>query len=84
MLGSAVKMMADGIAPSLAINLISLNAARHLNRDHELGSIEVGKRADLVAFSPRDTFAVVTNVWVDGMARLRAGNATEAREPRVA
>src|SRR5262249_34314786 len=70
MLGSAVKMMRAGVSPSAAITMMSLNAARHLRRDRELGSIEEGKKADLVAFSPRDSFAVVTQVWVDGAVRL--------------
>ena len=81
MLGSAVKMMADGMTPSAAINLMSLNAARYLRRDDELGSIEAGKKADLVAFSPRDSFAVVSNVWVDGMVRLQAG--VKSRTPET-
>jgi imidazolonepropionase-like amidohydrolase len=29
------------------MNLISLNPARYLGFDHETGSIEIGKRADL-------------------------------------
>ena len=84
MLGSAVKMMEGGMEPSAAINMISLNAARYLRRDHELGSIEEGKKADLVAFLPRESFAVVTNVWVDGMARLKAGVAGLTSEACVA
>ena len=32
--------------------LASLNPARLLGLDHECGSIEVGKRADLVALDP--------------------------------
>jgi alpha-D-ribose 1-methylphosphonate 5-triphosphate diphosphatase len=73
MLGSVVTMMRAGIHPSVAINMVSLNAARRLRRDADLGSIEEGKKADLVAFSPRDSFAVVTRVWVGGTLRLRAG-----------
>jgi len=82
MLASAVRMMEHGSDPSAAVNLMSLNAARHLRRDAELGSIEVGKKADLVAFLPRDGFAAVTHVWVDGGVRLKAGAQplTSARE----
>jgi alpha-D-ribose 1-methylphosphonate 5-triphosphate diphosphatase len=72
MLGSVVKMMHEHMEPSAAINLMTLNAARYLRRDKDLGSIEVGKKADLVAFSPRESFAAVTHVWVDGQVRLRA------------
>ena len=53
MLGSVVMMMREGMEPSAAVNMVTLNAARHLRRDTHLGSIEVGKKADLVAFSPR-------------------------------
>ena len=84
MLGSAVKMINAGMAPSDAVNMLSLNAARHLRRDDQLGSIEEGKKADLVAFSPRDSFAVVTDVWVDGIVRLRAGANSRASETCVA
>lgn len=77
LLGSAVKMMAAGITPSEAMALLSLNPARHLGRADEFGSIEVGKKADLVAFRPRGTFAEVSHVWVDGVAMLRAGALTD-------
>lgn len=80
MLGSVVKMMHDRMEPSAAINLITLNAARYLRRDKDLGSIEVGKKADLVAFSPRDSFGVVTHVWVDGLVRLHADIRSRSQE----
>jgi alpha-D-ribose 1-methylphosphonate 5-triphosphate diphosphatase len=51
-----VMLVAEGMEPSAAVNMVTLNAARHLRRDTDLGSIEVGKKADLVAFSPRDRF----------------------------
>ena len=72
MLGSAVRMIQDGMAPPEAIGLLTRNPARYLRRDADLGSIEPGKKADLVAFSPRDSFASVSHVWVDGVIRLRA------------
>ncbi len=53
--------------------MISLNPARHLGVDKETGSIEVGKRADLVVFEPRDRHAFVSHVWVDGQLRYAAG-----------
>src|SRR5215510_1771324 len=84
MLGSAVKMINAGMRSSDAINMMTLNAARYLRRDGQLGSIEEGKKADLVAFSPRDTFAVVADVWVDGVVRLRAGVSSQAPETCVA
>ena len=80
MLGSAVRMIRAGVDPADAMNMISLNPARHLRRDHDLGSVEEGKKADLVAFSPRDSFAAVTHVWVDGIVRLKAGVDSRARD----
>jgi alpha-D-ribose 1-methylphosphonate 5-triphosphate diphosphatase len=77
LLGSAVKMMRTGMSPSDAINMLSLNPARYLRRDHEIGSIEVGKKADLIAFSTREDFAVVTGVWVEGAERMRTGIVVE-------
>jgi alpha-D-ribose 1-methylphosphonate 5-triphosphate diphosphatase len=84
MLGSAVKMMHGGMPAPDAINMLTLNAARHLRRESDLGSIEVGKKADLVAFTPRESFAVVTNVWVDGTVRLQAGGTVAVAEIKVA
>jgi alpha-D-ribose 1-methylphosphonate 5-triphosphate diphosphatase len=77
LLGSAVKMIRGGTTPSDAINMMSLNPARYLRLDHELGSIEVGKKADLIAFSAREDFAVVTGVWVEGAEQMRTGNVME-------
>jgi N-acetylglucosamine-6-phosphate deacetylase len=52
-----------------AIRMASLNPARQLGRDAEFGSIEVGKRADLVWF---DREFRVRGVWLDGDVRYLA------------
>jgi len=52
-----------------AVRMASLNPARQLGRADELGSIEPGKRADLVCF---DKQFRVRGVWLDGEARLVA------------
>ncbi|HKE84355.1 MAG TPA: alpha-D-ribose 1-methylphosphonate 5-triphosphate diphosphatase [Vicinamibacterales bacterium] len=72
MLGSVVMMMCEGMEPSAAVRMVTLNAARHLRRERELGSIEEGRKADLVAFSPRETFGAVSRVWVDGTVRFQS------------
>jgi alpha-D-ribose 1-methylphosphonate 5-triphosphate diphosphatase len=72
MLGSVVKMIGNGISPSKAVNMVSLNPARLLNFDAETGSIEVGKKADLVAFSSEKSFASVSHVFIDGITKYRA------------
>jgi alpha-D-ribose 1-methylphosphonate 5-triphosphate diphosphatase len=73
MLGSVVRMMEDGIEPQDAVNLVSLNPAKMLGLSGHTGSIEVGKRADLVAFSGERSFAAVSQVWVDGILKFSAG-----------
>lgn len=46
--GKAVKY---GLTPDEALKLITINAAKQLGVDHLVGSIEVGKQADLALFS---------------------------------
>lgn len=70
MLGCMVKMMDAGLDPSSAANLITLNPARIIGRDDELGSLEVGKKADLTLFEPREGFGLVREVWVDGVSKF--------------
>jgi len=52
-----------------AVRMASLNPARQLGRDREFGSIELGKRADLVWF---DQQFRVRGVWLDGDVRFLA------------
>jgi len=52
-----------------AVRMASLTPARQLGRDHELGSLEKGKRADLVWF---DREFNVRGVWLDGDLRFLA------------
>ncbi|HYA18417.1 MAG TPA: alpha-D-ribose 1-methylphosphonate 5-triphosphate diphosphatase [Bryobacteraceae bacterium] len=80
LLGSAVKMMRAGMTPSDALNMMSLNPARYLRLERDLGSIEEGKKADLIAFSAREDFAVVTGVWVEGQERMRTGMVLQQRD----
>jgi len=72
MLASVVRMIDNGIDPSRAVNMVSLNPARFLNFDTETGSIETGKKADLVAFDSKKSFAAVSHVFVDGINKYRA------------
>lgn len=66
MLGSVIKMINTGMDPARAFDYVSLNPAKLILMDDCLGSIEVGKYADLVAFEPRQDFARVHKVWVGG------------------
>ena len=70
LLSSVLKMIHNGIDPSIAVNYVSLNPARFLGMDQDLGSIEVGKKADLVAFVESDDCAKVSHLWVDGKLKF--------------
>jgi imidazolonepropionase-like amidohydrolase len=69
-------LMADaGMSPSAVLQATTLEAARLMRLDDELGSLEVGKRADVVAVagdatSFGDLADRIRQVWMDG-ARLR-------------
>ncbi|MEE4301660.1 MAG: alpha-D-ribose 1-methylphosphonate 5-triphosphate diphosphatase [Pseudomonadales bacterium] len=70
--GAVVKMMADGISPSRCFDYVALNPARLLGMEAEVGSIEVGKQADLVAFRAEDAYTRVSRVWLAGDERFRS------------
>lgn len=72
MLTAVLKMIQSGVSPSKAINYVSYNPARFLEMDNEIGSIEIGKKADLVAFKANADFAKVSHLWVDGQLKFRA------------
>jgi alpha-D-ribose 1-methylphosphonate 5-triphosphate diphosphatase len=71
-LGSVVKMMEAGIAPSRAINMVSYNPAKLLGLDGVTGSIAVGLAADIVSWRAAAGFAAVSSVWVGGESKLSA------------
>ena len=52
-----------------AVLMATLTPARQLGRDNEFGSLETGKRADLVWFDNRYQ---VKGVWLDGEMRFLA------------
>jgi len=57
-----------GLTDDQALALITINPARQLGVDRMVGSLEVGKDADLVIYDrhPLDNFAVVQKTFVDG------------------
>ncbi len=70
LLGCALRMAEDGMPLWSAMNLLTLNPARHLQIEAEVGSIEPGKRADVIVFRPRNGYAEVSRVWVRGQEML--------------
>jgi N-acetylglucosamine-6-phosphate deacetylase len=62
-----------GLEPALAVRLATLNPARLLGREDELGRVALGRRADLVLLDP-DWEVLAT--LVDGEVAYRAGQPT--------
>ncbi|MCG2586218.1 amidohydrolase [Massilia sp. TS11] len=61
-----------GVAPEKAISWITLNPARAIGMDGQIGSLDVGKNADVVLWSanPFSIFAKADLVFIDGIARF--------------
>lgn len=76
-----------GIAPIEALKFVTINPAKQLRIDKQVGSLEVGKDADFVIWngSPLSTLARPDQTWIDGRRyfdrdedkQLRATAATE-------
>ncbi|MDT8428302.1 MAG: amidohydrolase family protein [Pseudomonadales bacterium] len=67
----AGKMVKYGnVSESDALKMITLNPARLLHLDDRMGSIRVGKDADLVLWNehPLSVYALAQTTWVDGIA----------------
>lgn len=72
LLTAVARLIDSGTAPSDAVRLVSLNPARALGMDRDLGSIEIGKKADLALVDLHRGYGRVHSVWVDGRLCLRA------------
>lgn len=57
-----------GVKPEEALKFVTLNPAKQLRIDQYVGSIEVGKQADLVLWSssPLSTMSRCEQTWIDG------------------
>ena len=57
-----------GIAETEALKFVTLNAAKQLRIDHRVGSLEVGKDADLVIWNgdPLSSTSLAEQTWIDG------------------
>ncbi|MCB9858724.1 MAG: amidohydrolase family protein [Phycisphaerales bacterium] len=69
-LEAAKSMHFGGLAPNDALRLATLNAAIELGIDKYVGSLKVGKRADIAIFDghPLDTFSHCVLTLIDGEA----------------
>jgi imidazolonepropionase-like amidohydrolase len=65
---AAKAMKYGGLSREEALALVTINPAKQLGVDNKVGSIEVGKDADIVIYDkdPLSNFAKVQKVWIDG------------------
>ncbi|MEA1893937.1 MAG: adenine deaminase [Euryarchaeota archaeon] len=62
-----------GIPPIDAISICTINAARHYRIDHLVGSVSIGRKADLVVLSDLEGF-VIDKVFVSGSTSADAAS----------
>jgi adenine deaminase len=57
-----------GVSPDDALKFVTLNPAKQLHIDDRVGSLEVGKDADLVVWSgsPISSLSRCEQTWIDG------------------
>jgi imidazolonepropionase-like amidohydrolase len=67
-LEAAKTMRYGGLSETEALAMVTINPAKQLGIDDKVGSIEVGKSADMVLFDrhPLDNFSKPMKVWIDG------------------
>jgi alpha-D-ribose 1-methylphosphonate 5-triphosphate diphosphatase len=70
MLACVLRMAEEGMPLPAAFKLVTGNPAKHLGIDADTGSLETGKRADLIAFRPKNSYAEVSHVWTRGQQML--------------
>lgn len=82
--GKAMKY--GGVSETEALAMVTLNPARQLGIDKRVGSIEVGKDADLVIYDkyPLSDFAKVQKVLIDGTVYFDRDKDVSGRAARQA
>ena len=65
---AAKTMKYGGMTETEALSMVTINPAKQLGIDNRVGSIEVGKDADLVIYNhdPLSAYAVVQKTLIDG------------------
>ena len=66
LLHAVFKLYRRGMAIWKAVNMVTLNPAKALKIDHEVGSLEPGKKADILIVSEDDRRPVLQKVFVGG------------------
>lgn len=66
LLPAAFKLVDEGLALHEAINMVTLNPAKALGVDTAYGSIEVGKKADLLLVHCKDDYPSIRKTIVNG------------------
>ena len=82
---AAKSMKWGGLTEDEALALVTINPAKQLRIDNRVGSLEVGKDADVVIWNhhPLSSYAIVDRVYIDGQKLLRpAGRSEAARRAR--
>lgn len=66
---AAKSIKYGGMSEEDALNMVTINPAKMLHIDHRVGSIEVGKDADLVIWSdnPLSVYAIAEATYIDGI-----------------
>jgi imidazolonepropionase-like amidohydrolase len=67
-LEAAKTMRYGGLSETEALAMVTINPAKQLGVEDKVGSIEVGKSADLVLFDqhPLSNYSKALKVWIDG------------------
>lgn len=83
---AAKAMKYGGLTEDQALELVTINPALQLGVDKRVGSIEVGKDADLVLYSahPLSTFAIPRQVLIDGVVYFDREKDLQQRQVRAA
>src|SRR6185295_18605603 len=65
---AAKSMRWGGLSEDEALALVTINPAKQLRIDNRVGSLEVGKDADVVVWNhhPLSTYAIADRVYIDG------------------
>lgn len=83
---AAKAMKYGGVTETEALAMVTLNPAKQLGIDHRVGSIDVGKDADLVIYDkhPLSDYAKVQKVLIDGTVYFDRDKAISEQAAKMA